>query len=216
MDFYAHGCGRSRLAALAALPVLLALAACSSGAGGSSFSERFSQLIATGAPAPASVAGTAALDSCPPVQLRQGAGTYAVNNNARDPSALQLRYQVSVTQTARECASVAGTFTAKIGVHGRIVLGPAGGPGVVEVPLRYALVEEGMQPKTLWTAMHRVPVSIGEGQPHVTFTHIEESLTVPMPSAATLDRYVIYVGFDPLGAAQEKRPPQRKRAPRQS
>ena len=49
-------------------------------------------------------------------------------------------------------------MTIKLGVQGRIILGPGGGPGQVDVPLRFALVEEGMQPKTIWTKFYQVPV----------------------------------------------------------
>jgi len=38
----------------------------------------------------------------------------------------------------------------------------------------------------------------------VPFTHVIEDLTVPMPSTEDLSRYVIYVGFDPRGIAEEK------------
>ena len=90
----------------------------------------------------------------------------------------------------------------RVGVQGRVVLGPAGTSGTLELPLRYAVVQEGGEPKTLYTKLYRVPVGIGEGQPNVAFTHIEEAISVPMPSAAVFDSYVIYVGFDALGGAQ--------------
>lgn len=202
------------LAALA-----LAIAGCSSSGGdGTSFGERFSQSLTTGtatAPAPAATTGaTTNLETCPNVDIRRGAGVISINSNARDPSATQLRYQISIGQTARECANVAGNLNIKVGMQGRIVLGPAGGPGSLEVPVRYALVEEGPQPKTVYSKLYRVPVSIADGQPSVSFTHIEEAMSVPMPTPAVFERYVIYVGFDPLGSAQErqKQPPKRRPA----
>jgi hypothetical protein len=209
-----------RLAPLAI--VTLAVAGCSSSSGGdgTSFSDRFSRAMASGtptAPAPAATTGAATnLGTCPNVDVRQGAGTIAINTNARDPQAMQLRYQISVAQTARECANLAGNLNIKVGVQGRVVLGPAGTPGTLEVPVRYALVEEGPQPKTVYSKLYRVPVAIGEGQPNVAFTHIEEAMSVPMPSPATFERYVIYVGFDALGSAQERqRTPAKKRPPKQ-
>ena len=36
-----------------------------------------------------------------------------------------------------------------------------------------------------------------------SFTHIEEGLSFPLPSPAVLDSYIVYIGFDPIGAAQE-------------
>lgn len=215
------GWGRRRI--FAAMPIAalaLAVAGCSSSGGGdgTSFGERFSQAMATGtptAPAPPSTTGASTtLDTCPNVDIRRGAGTIAINTNAREPSAMQLRYQISVGEMARECANVAGNLNIKVGMQGRIVLGPAGTPGTIEVPVRYALVEEGPQPKTVYSKLYRVPVTISEGQPSVAFTHIEEEMSVPMPSPTVFDRYVIYVGFDPLGSAQERRPA-KKRPPRQ-
>jgi hypothetical protein len=209
-------CGRIiRFAPLAAL--VLGSTGCSSAGGdGTSFNERFSRAMASGtptAPAPASTTGASTnLDTCPNVDIRQGAGTIAINTSARDPSAMQLRYQVSVGQMARECANIAGNLSIKVGVQGRVVLGPAGTPGTLEIPVRYALVEEGPQPKTVYSKLYRVPVSIGEGQPNVAFTHIEEAMSVPMPTPAVFDRYVVYVGFDPLGSAQERQPAKKRPA----
>jgi hypothetical protein len=196
----------------------LAIAGCSSAGGdGTSFGERFSQSLTTGtvtAPAPAATTGaTTNLDTCPNVDIRRGAGTISINSNERDPSAAQLRYQISIGQTARECTSVAGNLNIKVGMQGRIVLGPAGGAGSLEVPVRYALVEEGPQPKTIYSKLYRVPVTISDGQPSVSFTHIEEAMAVPMPTPSVFDRYVIYVGFDPLGSAQERQKQAPKRRP---
>lgn len=166
---------------------------------------------------PAGIPGAPkALESCPNMELRHGAGTLTINNNPKDPSAMQLRYQVSVVQMARECWSAGGMLTIRIGVQGRIVLGPAGTHGSVEIPIRAALVEEGAEPKTVYSKLLRVPVTIAEGQPHVSFTHIEELISVPMPSPAIFERYVIYIGFDALGAAQERKPAPKKRTPKQS
>lgn len=205
-----------RIAPVAAI-ALLAAGCSSSGIGGNEAS--LSQAMASTSTAPASSPGitgstgqTGNLERCPNVELRQGAGTYAINTTARDPSATQLRYQVSIGQTARECMSVDGNLVMRVGLQGRIVLGPAGGPGNLDIPIRYAVVEEGMPPKTLFTKMMRVPVAVGEGQPHVAFTHIEEGISVPMPPNLAFDNYVIYVGFDPIGAEQERKKPAPKRA----
>jgi hypothetical protein len=204
------------LAPVCALALTIAGCSSSSGGDGTSFGERFSSAMATGtatAPAPPSTTGASTnLDTCPNVDIRRGAGTIAINTNARDPSAMQLRYQISVGQTARECANVAGNLNVKVGIQGRVVLGPAGTSGTVEIPVRYALVEEGPEPKTLYSKLYRVPVIIGEGQPSVAFTHIEEAMSVPMPSPSVFDRYVIYVGFDPLGSAQERQPAKKRPA----
>jgi hypothetical protein len=56
-----------------------------------------------------------------------------------------------------------------------------------------------------------IPVTIPPAQSSVNFTHISEDLTIPIPSAAVLEDLVLYIGFDPIGAAEEakRRQPQR-------
>jgi hypothetical protein len=157
-------------------------------------------------------AGASAID-CPNVEYRQGAATWAVNGPATESAAFSLRYQGSFVQTARECILNGGNVTIKVGVQGRVVVGPAGTPGTVNVPLRYALVREGLEPKTLWTKLFMVPVSIPAGQLNQPWIHVEEEMTVPRPSDQDLEAYVIYIGFDPEGSAPA-RPAAKPRAAR--
>jgi hypothetical protein len=92
-----------------------------------------------------------------------------------------------------------------------------GASGQVEVPLRYAVVREGPQPKTVVTKFKRIGVTIAPGQTHVQFVDIEEGLTFPLPAKSELAAYVVYVGFDEIGDRNEKKPPKtaRKTATRQ-
>jgi hypothetical protein len=162
-------------------------------------------------PAEAAAAKPAASDDCPTIDIRPGASTYAVGASGADPTATTLRFQATVARTARECTVLAGNMTVKVGVQGRVILGPAGGPGPIEVPIRLALVQEGVEPKTIWTKGYRVPVSIPPGQSNVPFVHIEEDISFPLPKPAELAAYVIYVGFDPtLVKEPEKKPPPKK------
>jgi len=144
--------------------------------------------------------------NCPSVEYRQGAATMAVNGPGSENTALNLRYQASFTQTARECILGGNSLTIKVGVQGRVVVGPAGGPGSINIPLRYALVREGAEPKTLWTKLFMVPVAIPQNQLNLPWLHIEEEMTVPRPSGDEIETYVIYIGFDPegVGAARPK------------
>lgn len=154
---------------------------------------------------------------CPGIEVRSGAATLMIGNKAGEgePAALDLRYQVTIVRTARECRVTAGVMTMKVGIEGRVITGPAGGPGTVDVPLRLAVVQEGVNPKTILSKFAREQVTIGEGTNRATFTHIDPEISFPMPQpAALIDAYVVYVGFDPLGAPQEKRKPAVKPKPR--
>jgi hypothetical protein len=184
----------------------------------SSFTQRVKNLFSSGnASGQEKVAATAPAGpdpnlDCPGVTVRSGAATLAVNTPGAEPSATNLRFQASVAQTARECAVSGGNMTMKIGIQGRVILGPAGTPGRVEVPMRLALVREGIEPRTIWTKLYRVPVDVPAGQTNVPFVQIEEGMSFPMPSAQDLEAYVVYVGFDSGALAQPERPKRGKRA----
>ncbi len=212
--------------ALAAPVLALALAACSSSSGlfGTSssgessdwFGTRLGTVFSRPAPTPAGGADQANAQQkavevdCPGVAIREGASTLMVNPPNVDPTPLNLRYQGTIVRTARECAVLGATITLRVGIQGRVILGPQGGPGQLEVPLRYALVKEGPEPKTVWTKVHRVNVVIPPDRPNVSFSHVEEDMTVPMPPGNEIDDYVVYVGFDPK--AEEPKPNRGQRA----
>jgi hypothetical protein len=98
----------------------------------------------------------------------------------------------------------------RVGVQGRVIVGPAGAPNQVDVPLRYAVVREGVDPKTIVSKFRRVPVALPPGATNVAFTDIEEDLRFPMPGRAELEAYVVYIGFDDTG--DRNRPPVPKKS----
>ena len=139
--------------------------------------------------------------------MRTGAATLMIGSKPGEgePSALDLRYQGTIMRTARECHVNAGVMTMKVGVEGRVITGPAGGPGTVDVPLRIAVVQEGINPKTVVSKFARVPVTIAGAVDRVIFTHVDPDISFPMPQpVADIDSYVVYVGFDPGGRAAGK------------
>ena len=167
----------------------------------------------------ASIGALPADFECPSVAIRRGASTLSFSANPAEPSATNLRYQISFGDNARECRlGPENTVAMRVGVEGRIILGPLGAPGQVEVPLRIAVVHEGVSPKTVVTKLHSIPVTIPPDSTNVAFTHIEEELTFPMPRGNDIDSYIVYVGFDPAGAREldRKRPPARPARPRAS
>ena len=152
-------------------------------------------------------------DNCPSADIRQGASTLAVAAKTQQPQASDLRYQLSITQLARQCALEGPEVRMRVGVQGRVIVGPAGAPNQVDVPLRYAVVREGVEPKTIVSKFRRIPVALGQGATNVTFTDIEEDLRFPMPSRAELEAYVVYIGFDEAGD-RNRPPPAKKAAPK--
>ena len=159
-----------------------------------------------------SVTGTAQQIDCPLINIRQGASTLTIGPSARgsdadstNNGAMAVKYQGSFVRAARECALVGGNVVMKIGVQGRIIVGPAGGPGEVTVPLRMAVVDETPnKTKPIVTRFVQVPVTVASATDNPTFTDIEDGISFPMPN--DLDNYIVYIGFDPLAAqAQQER-----------
>jgi hypothetical protein len=179
-----------------------------------SFTERMKNLF-LGTPSTPKQQANAPRDEpeCPVVDVRSGASTLTVHGPG-ETVATNVRYQATIAQTARECAVLGATMTIKVGLQGRIILGPLGGPGKLDVPVRMALVHEGPQPKTLWTKLYQIPVAIPAGQTNVPFVHVEQDLTVPVPKDADLESYIVYVGFDQMGAKEPKPRTKPKSPPR--
>ena len=98
----------------------------------------------------------------------------------------------------------------RVGVQGRAIVGPAGAPAQVSLPIRYAVVQEGVQPKLIVTKFRRSVLALPPGASNVAFTDIEEDLSFPLPLPAELLAYVVYVGFD--DASDHQQPKAKKKA----
>jgi hypothetical protein len=143
---------------------------------------------------------------CPGLDIRPGASTLNIAIKTAGATGSDLRYQLSVGQTARECRVQDGRMSVKVGVQGRILLGPMGSPGSIDIPLRYAVVREGPEPRLIVTKLKRIGATIPAGQTHIKFVDIEDGLNFALPSTSELEAYVVYVGFDELGDKDNKSP----------
>jgi hypothetical protein len=143
--------------------------------------------------------------TCPDVKVRAGASTYAVGLPGKTAAGSDLRYQATITRTARDCNLNGGQITARIGIQGRVIVGPAGAPASVEIPLRVAVVQGGVNEKTITTTVVRTTVSMGEGL-SVPFSVVAEDIVYPAVSADINDSYIFYIGFDPQALKPEPKP----------
>jgi hypothetical protein len=174
---------------------------------GSSFGSRFSQLFgsksqeASTASAPSTQATENSDLTCPSVAIRFGASTLSVGLPGKPASGSDLRYQGTITRTARDCNLQGGQITARIGIMGRIIAGPAGAPPTVDVPMRVAVVQEGAPEKVIVTKAFRTTVTM-EGE-NTEFSLVAEDVTYPTPTEAANDKYIFYVGFDPAALKPE-------------
>ncbi|QJP15376.1 hypothetical protein G3545_18000 [Starkeya sp. ORNL1] len=148
--------------------------------------------------------------NCPKVEVRGGAAAWQIT----DKTDGALRYQATLGRFSRECRFTSPEMTMRIGIQGRVLMGPKGAAGLVNVPIRLAVVEEGPAPKPVWTRLYMVPVTIGAEVMQVDFSMVAEEPSFPKPDAATLERYVVYVGFDSQAAEVAEKPKPRQAKPK--
>ena len=179
----------------AALAALLALSACSSVSGGGG---PLAGIFGGGAAEPQPGEATsfeafvgAEVAPCPRPEVIQGNAAERVYRGGRTGSNQDLRYQIGVVDLARECAVTPdGQNAIKVGVRGRVLIGPAGGPGTFTAPVRIVV-------RTTSTVFEdrsrRVAVTVPAGQTQADFTLVEENLRLPL---AVGDNFLIEVGID--------------------
>jgi hypothetical protein len=199
---------RRRIAISAALLLGIGCSALVSPAWSQSLGDRFKGLFGGGKseePGPTVVPEADTDLSCPEVKIRAGASTYAVGLPGKQAVGGDLRFQASISRTARDCTINGGQITARIGIQGRVIAGPAGNPPTVEVPIRVAVVESGITEKTIATKVYRTTVAMTEAS-SVPFSLVADDLVYPAPPGALGDSYVFYIGFDPQALKPEPKP----------
>lgn len=133
---------------------------------------------------------------CPEVIVADG-GAALRAQAGQDSSG--LRYQVSITNVARECTPTGnGGFRLKVGVEGRVLLGPAGGAGSYGATLT-TTVTRGTSVVARRAA--RVGGTIPGGQGGTDFSHVEDGIVVP-PGQSDVE---IIVGLGQGGAVSPAR-----------
>jgi hypothetical protein len=147
---------------------------------------------------------------CPQVTIRAGASTYAVAEPGKQAVGDDVKYQATITKMARDCTLMDGQITAHIGIQGRVIVGPSGAPPTIEVPLRVAVVQGGVNEKTIATKAYRTTVTMAEDG-SVPFTLVADDLVYPLPPDAVADSYIFYIGFDPQALAPEPKAHPKKR-----
>ena len=142
--------------------------------------------------------------------MRAGRSTYAVAPPGKQAVGNDLRFQATITKMARECSINGGVITARIGIQGRVIAGPAGAPSVIQVPIRVAVVQGGVNEKTIATKAYQTSVNLTETGSD-PFTLVAEDLTYPAPPGAIGDSYIFYIGFDPQSLKPERAAPAPKK-----
>jgi hypothetical protein len=138
---------------------------------------------------------------CPQVVVLEGTAASQAYAGT-PPSSANLRYQYALDDTARECTLEGDQLAIKIGVAGKVLLGPAGSPGTFSVPVRMAVLRE-HDNQPVVSKLYRADVTVAAGETRADFTIVSEPLHVPFIKDHAEDDYAVKVGLDD-GASAEK------------
>jgi hypothetical protein len=125
---------------------------------------------------------------CPIVDVLEGGGSMQIGSGAG------LRHQFAISETSRECTVVNGQIQIRVGVEGRVVAGPAGGPGSFTIPIRVGVRREDNN-KIVTSKVFTVPASIPAGASSSTFAFVSDPVTVPFTREEANEDYMVVVGI---------------------
>ena len=188
-----------RPAAVAAILAASLLAGCS-GSETSGLGATFGNLLAfnsTTAPAPAAAVPEAPKNLvCPSIEVKEGGAAQRVYAGGQESR--NVRHQFSLGELARECRVVGTQLIMKVGVEGKVLLGPAGSPASFTVPVTIAVVADDTG-KTVASRNYKASASIPQGQSLSSFTIVSEDIAVPFINEAANMDYSIVVSIDGAG-----------------
>lgn len=132
---------------------------------------------------------------CPKTVLRAGTESYRTfvgNVKKDDPGALNsLQFQSTITDVARECNYSPSNLNMRVGIKGRVINGPTGQTGTLNVPIRVAVANTDNE--VVYSQLHQVPVTIPDGGSNALFSFVDGNINIPVPDKNNL---IVYVGFD--------------------
>ena len=132
---------------------------------------------------------------CPKTTIREGTESFRVFDDgvkATDPGSNgKIKFQSTISEVARECNYQGNNLNLRVGIKGRVINGPSGATGTLNVPIRVAVATTGKD--VLYSVLHQVPVTIPEGGSNAAFSYIDEQINIPAPDKANL---IVFVGFD--------------------
>jgi len=132
---------------------------------------------------------------CPRTIIRAGTETYRTFEGGvtkDEPNALNsLQFQSTITDVARECNYSPSNLNMRVGIKGRVINGPTGLTGTLNVPVRVAVADSANE--VVYSQLHQVPVTIPEGKSNAFFSFVDGNINIPVPDKPNL---VVFVGFD--------------------
>lgn len=108
---------------------------------------------------------------------------------------LAILYRGELTKAARECVLQPGTAHVKVGFAGRVLLGPKGNSGTVNLPMHIYLTDK--KGKIIKNNKMTVPVTIESGKPIGYFSMIKK-IDIPLTEGKSGKDFRLFIGFDKI------------------
>jgi hypothetical protein len=132
---------------------------------------------------------------CPDISILDGTADDRAYGSGTDQSNANLRYQFSINDIARDCSVQSGQMSLKVGVAGKVLLGPVGAPGNFTAPIRIAIIRRANDEPVV-SKLYQVPTTVAGGGTDAPFTLVADDLAIPYSYANAQHDFEIKVGFD--------------------
>ena len=127
---------------------------------------------------------------CPPIKVRPGGEALFFYGKGRVGNPRDLNYQAVIDQQSRNCVVSNGLITVRMGVVGRLLLGPSGTQTSVDVPIRFAVERDNV---AIFSEKYEIPVAVTPPSQNAEFVKVIENVAIPYTGG---EQIVIWVGFD--------------------
>jgi hypothetical protein len=139
---------------------------------------------------------------CPEIHILDGTSADRIYAPGSEQSNETVRYQFSIDDVVRGCQTNGKQAAMKIGVAGRVLLGPAGSPGTYPAPIRVAIINLSDGTPVV-SKLYQVPTTVPDGQTEAPFSLVTEPFSMPK-TANFAESYTIKVGFDSAGNGKKQ------------
>jgi hypothetical protein len=131
---------------------------------------------------------------CPDVEVVPGGATSRAGGQTND----SVRYQFDISDTARECDPQGNMFGLKVGVAGRLLIGPAGRPGAYSTSM-HVQVKRDIDNKILFEKTYRISADTA-GADQAPYRLVTDPIPLPLTRARVDLDYTVSVGLGAGGA----------------
>lgn len=129
---------------------------------------------------------------CPRVSLRDGTAFYRAYTRGGDGDPAKITYQASLSDVTRSCTTSGEELVVNVVAAGRLVAGPQGSAGNVNLPIRVAVVDK-LTRNVLYSELTQTPVVLSGTNLTAQFVFADPNVRIPAGAGGETE---VFVGFD--------------------